>query len=45
MLEQIQRRAIQLITGLKELSYEERVKERGLTTLETVLRFVHVDSR
>ena len=35
MLEKIQRRATKLITGQRDLSYEERLKECGLTTLET----------
>ena len=35
MLEKIQRRASKLIPGLGDLSYEERLKECGLTTLET----------
>ena len=35
MLEKIKRRATKLIPGLRDLSYEERLKECGLTTLET----------
>ena len=35
MLEKIQRRATKLIPGLRYLSYEERLKECRLTTLET----------
>ena len=35
MLEKIQRRATELIPGLRDLRYEERLKECGLTTLET----------
>ena len=34
MLETIQRRATKLISGLRDLSYEERLRECGLTTLE-----------
>ena len=35
MLETIQRRATKLIPGLRDLRYEERLKECGVTTLET----------
>ena len=35
MLEKIQRRATKLIPELRDLRYEERLKECGLTTLET----------
>ena len=35
MLEKIQRRANKLIPGLRCRRYEERLNERGLTTLET----------
>ena len=35
MLEKIQRRATKRIPGLRDLRYEERLKECGLTTLET----------
>ena len=35
MLEQIQRRATKLIPGLRDLTYEERLKECELTTLKT----------
>ena len=35
MLEQIQRRATKHIPGLRDFRYEERLKESGLTTLET----------
>ena len=35
MLDKIQSRATKLIPGMKDLTYEERLKECGLTTLET----------
>ena len=35
MLDKIQRRATKLIPELRDLTYEERLKECGLTTLET----------
>ena len=35
MLERMQRRATKMIPELRDLSYEERLKECGLTTLET----------
>ena len=35
MVEKIQRRATKLIPGLRDLRCEERLKECGLTTLET----------
>ena len=35
MLERIQKRATEMIEELRDLSYEERLKECGLTTLET----------
>ena len=35
MLKKIQRRATKLVPGLRDLRYEERRKEYGLTTLET----------
>ena len=35
MLEKIQGRATKLIPGLRDLRYEERLKECGMTTLET----------
>ena len=38
MLEKIQRRVTKLIPGLRDLRYEERLKECGLTTLETQQR-------
>ena len=36
MLENIQRRATKLIPALRNLTYEERLMECGLTTLETI---------
>ena len=35
MLEKIRSRATKLIPGLIDIRYEERLKECGLTTLET----------
>ena len=35
-LERIQRRATKIILELRDLSYEERLKKCGLTTLETM---------
>ena len=35
MVDKVQRRATKLIPGLSDLSYEERLKNCGLTTLET----------
>ena len=35
ILEKVQRRTTKLITGLRDLSYDDRLKECGLTTLET----------
>ena len=35
MLEKIQKRTTKLIPGLRDIRYEERLKECGLTTLET----------
>ena len=35
MLEHLHRRATKIIPGLRYLSYEEHLKECGLTTLET----------
>ena len=35
MLEKIQRRATKRISGLRDLRYEERLNECGMTTLET----------
>ena len=35
MLEKVQRRTTKFITGLRDLSYDDRLKECGLTTLET----------
>ena len=35
MLERIQRRTAKIIPELRDLGYEEHIKECGLTTLET----------
>ena len=35
MLDKIQRRATKLIPGLRDFRYEERLRESGLTTIET----------
>ena len=35
LLLKLKRRATKIISGLRDLSYEERMKECGLTTLET----------
>ncbi len=34
MLEKIQKRAVNMVSGLKASTYEEKLKELGLTTLE-----------
>ena len=36
MLERVQRRATEMVTGLRDHSYEERLNECGLTTLKTM---------
>ena len=35
MLERVQRRAIKMIQKLRNIGYEKRLRECGLTTLET----------
>ena len=35
MLERVQRRATKIVPKLRNISYEKRLKECGLTTLET----------
>ena len=38
MLEKIQRRATKLIPGLRDLRYEERPKECGITTIKAQIK-------
>ena len=44
MLEIVQRRATKMIPKLGNISYEMRLKECGLTTLETIYLPSRVDS-
>ena len=45
MLEKIQRRATKLIPGLRDLTYDERLKECGLTTVFKILNgYENIDS-
>ena len=37
MLERVQRRAIKIIPKRRNINYEMRIKECGLTTLETTI--------
>ena len=35
MLEKVQRRATKMVNGLNDLTYEQRLRRLGITTLET----------
>ena len=39
-LEKVQRRAVRMISGLKATSYEEKLKELGISTLEERRRYL-----